>query len=141
MNEFEVEELIISILMSSVLLGGEEAFLEGEVYKNGTRSEIRNEDVIVEVLSIDDEQFQNAIVSVRTYVDDLNIGSPKLVPNTSRLKEIADKYEELFKTKNSSYALTTNKFRMKLDSIKRERKADIGQHCVNCLFNLVIINV
>lgn len=143
MNEFELEDLLISILSSSELFTGKEgekAFLEGSIYKNGTRTDIKNEDVIVEVLSIDDKQFQNAVVSVRTYVNDLNVGSPKLVPNTARLKQISIKFEEVFKSRGSSYALTTEKFRMRLDSVRRERKADLNQHCVNCLFNLVILN-
>lgn len=143
MNESELEDLLIDIISSSELFKsekGEKPFLEGEIYKSGTRTSIKNEDVIIEVLSIDDEQFQNAIVSVRTYVNDLNIGSPKLVPDTGRLKQISCKFEEVFKSRNSSYALTTPKFRMKLNSVKRERKSDLNQHCVNCLFNLVIIN-
>ena len=143
MTEPEIEEALIGLILSANIVSDkkEDAFLQGEIYKYGTRCAIKNEDVIVEVLSIDDKQFQNATVSVRTYVDDVNIGSPKLVPNTERLKQITLKFEEVFKSKNSSYALTTTEFRMRLNSAKRERREDLNQHCVNCLFDLVIINV
>lgn len=166
MTEFDLEDLLIDILLHSILFepkvnsdgtieDGTGAFkdtdgvvlaskgtlfLSGEVYKNGTRTVINDEDIVVEVLSIDDEQFQNAIVSVRTYVNDIKIGSPEPVPNISRLDEISKQFEKVFKTRSSSYALTTPKFRMKVNSIKRERKAALGQHCVNCLFEFVIRN-
>lgn len=144
MNEFELEDFIVDFLLSSELFKTTEEdeipFLKGNIFKSGTRTSIGDEDVLVEVLSIDDAQFQSATVSVKIYVDDLNVGSPKLVPNTSRLKQISSKFEETFKSKGTSYCLTTDKLRMKLYSIKRERKSDLKQHCVNCLFNLVIIN-
>ena len=143
MTEPEIEETLIELILASGIIGKdkEPAFLQGEIYKFGTRCSIKNEDVIVEVLSIDDKQFQNATVSVRTYVDDMNIGSPKLVPNTERLKQITLKFEEVFKSTSGSYALTTGEFRMRLNSAKRERREDLNQHCVNCIFDLVIINV
>lgn len=143
MTEPEIEEALIGLILSANIVSDkkEDAFLQGEIYKYGTRCAIKNEDVIVEVLSIDDRQFQNATVSVRTYVDDVNIGSPKLVPNTERLKQITLKFEEVFKSKKSSYAHTTSEFRMRLNSAKRESREDLNQHCVNCLFDLVIINV
>lgn len=174
MTEFDLEDLLIDILLHSILFETKvnpdgtledgtlafndkngilfkdtdgvtlankgTLFLSGEVYKNGTRTVINDEDIVVEVLSIDDEQFQNAIVSVRTYVNDIKIGSPEPVPNISRLDEISKQFEKVFKTRSSSYALTTQEFRMKVNSIKRERKADLGQHCVNCLFEFVIRN-
>ena len=141
MNEFELEEALISLVLSSDLFSGEIPFLKGEVYKKGTRSVIRNEDVQVEVLSIDDRQFQNATASIKIYVDDLNIGSPKLVPNVKRLSEVAARAEQAFRTECSSFSVTTPKFRARVSSIKRERKEELNQHCVNCLFEFVIINI
>lgn len=149
MTEFDLEDEVIGILLNSGLYGivkpngtfnKTDAFLAGEPYKAGTRSVINNEDTVVEVLSLDDEQFQSAEVSVRTYVNDLE-GSPTKIPNIPRLQQIAEKFEELFKTRGSSYALTTSKFRTRVSSIKRERREQLNQHCVNCIFNFVIINV
>lgn len=141
MNEFELEETLISLVLSSDLFSGEIPFLKGEVYKKGTRNVIRNEDAIVEVLSIDDRQFQSASASIKIYIDDLNIGSPKLVPNVKRLSEVASKAEQAFRTDGSSFSVTTSKFRMRVSSIRRERKEELNQHCVNCLFELIIINI
>jgi hypothetical protein len=149
MTEFDIEDAVMGILVNSGLYGTlnqdgtfdkKNAYLAGEPYKLGTRSVINNEDTVIEVLSLDDEQFQNAEVSVRTYVDDLE-GSPIKVPNIMRLQQISQKFEELFQTRGSSYALTTSKFRTRVSSIKRERREQLNQHCVNCIFNFVIINV
>lgn len=143
MTEFELEDEVVSILLNSELFEVDDSgkkFILGDVFKLGTRTEIQNEDIVVEILSIDSEQFQTALVSVRVYVDDLNIGSPIPVPNISRLSELTRKFEDVFKTRNSAYSITTSKYRMRLESIKRERKEELRQHCVNCMFNFSIRN-
>lgn len=140
MTEFELEDQVIEVLLNFFSLPDNAGFLSGEVYKSGTRTLIEDEDVVVEVLSIDDEQWQTGLVSVKTYVNDLNVGSPTSIPNTSRLGEISKKFEEMLKTKGSSYALTTEQFRVKVNSIRRERKKDLNQHCVNCMLEFTICN-
>ena len=141
MTEFDLENLMVDILMSSDLYKKESPFFSGKVYKCGTRTSINDEDAVVEVLSLDDKQFQNALVSVKIYINDINMGSPNLVPDVGRLQRATEKVESVFKTRNSSYALTTAKFRMRLESAKRERKEELKQHCINCIFQFVTLNI
>lgn len=124
-SEERVEQDVYDVLKDEI-----EGLIDGLVYKSGCRpidSDI--EDAIISVSNASGDQVQLGHVIINIYVPDIDNGSGSIIPNKSRLRELADYTESIIETLNEC---TTDEYTFYQGrATKTYNEPDILQHRVS----------
>lgn len=120
----EIEEMMYSALESCF-----EGKISGTLYKEGCRpldSEL--EDAVIAVGKTSAEQIQTGRAIINIYAPDIDNNSKRLVPDKSRLTELAKMKDDLLDVLNSA---DTDYLFVLADAPEAVSASDIKQHFVN----------
>lgn len=125
----EVEIFVYNLLRNSNI----KTVISGDVYRDGYRPKnSQKEDVIVIFTAGLSNQIQTGVITVLTFVPDINIGSGVLAKNGAKTLQVEQWFSEWVKANR----ITTDYFFQNLDTINTVKDQDTNnQHFVSVKIN------
>lgn len=131
-SEIEIKDILYRVIKGSAL---EEsvAFNGGALYKTQRPSNSGKEDIVISVLDGLNGQFQDAVINVNIYVQDVH-RELDMIENESRIRELSRLAIELLESYNGGDYL------FEIEKQKTLRVETSNEHCINNRIKLTINN-